>query len=70
MLMIEIDLQGTKCCVISVQQGVMEKALVYFERSKEFDNQSLYMLSVMLYDGIGCKPDTVSSLPQLVLCFC
>lgn len=41
------------------EQGVMDKAIVYFERSKEFDFQSLYMLSVMLYDGIGCKSDTV-----------
>ena len=32
---------------------------MYFERSKEFDYQSLYMLAVMLYDGTGCKPDTV-----------
>lgn len=39
------------------EQGLFEKALVYFERSKDFDYQSLYMLGVMLYDGIGCKPD-------------
>jgi len=42
-----------------VFQGVMDKAVIYFERSKEFDYQSLYMLGVMLYDGIGCKADTV-----------
>ncbi|XP_052773496.1 LRP2-binding protein-like isoform X2 [Mya arenaria] len=40
------------------EQSIMDKALVYFERSREFDYQSLYMLSIMLYDGIGCKPDT------------
>lgn len=40
------------------EQDIMDKAINYFERSREFDFQSLYMLGVMLYDGIGCKPDT------------
>ncbi|KAL4231349.1 LRP2 binding protein [Mactra antiquata] len=47
------------------EQGVMEKAVVYFERSKDFDFQSLYMLGVMLYDGIGCRPDTKKAVECL-----
>lgn len=47
------------------EQGLVEKALVYFERSKDFDFQSLYMLGVMLYDGIGCKPDTKKGVEYL-----
>lgn len=48
----------------------MDKAVVYFERSKDFDFQSLYMLSIMLYDGIGCKPDTVSHFCTSMLRTC
>ncbi|XP_045189586.2 LRP2-binding protein-like isoform X2 [Mercenaria mercenaria] len=47
------------------EQGVMDKAIVYFERSKEFDYQSLYMLSVMVYDGIGCKADTKKAVEYI-----
>ncbi|KAH3789784.1 LRP2-binding protein-like isoform X2 [Dreissena polymorpha] len=47
------------------EQGVMEKAIIYFERSKEFDYQSLYMLSIMLYDGIGCKSDTKTAVSYI-----
>lgn len=48
----------------------MDKAIIYFERSKDFDYQSLYMLSVMLYDGLGCKSDTVSTGlgPNIIAC--
>jgi len=46
------------------QGSSMEKALVYFERSKEFDFQSMYMLGVMLYDGIGCKADTIQKVEE------
>ena len=44
-----------------VLQGYFDKARIYFERSKDFDFQSLYQLSVMLYDGIGGDQDTVSN---------
>lgn len=47
------------------EQGVVEKAVVYFERSKDFDYQSLYMLAVMLYDGTGCKADTKQAIDYL-----
>ncbi|XP_060578569.1 LRP2-binding protein-like isoform X2 [Ruditapes philippinarum] len=47
------------------EQGVYEKAIVYFERSKDFDFQSLYMLSVMLYDGVGCKSDTKKAVEYM-----
>jgi len=38
---------------------MFEKARTYFERSKDFDYQSLYMLSSMLYDGVGGEADEV-----------
>lgn len=41
-------------------QNFFEKARIYFERSKDFDFQSMYMLSCMLYDGQGGKQDEVS----------
>lgn len=41
-------------------QDLYEKARTYFDRSKDFDFQSLYMLSCMLYDGIGGDADEVS----------
>lgn len=47
------------------EQDIMDKAIIYFERSKEFDFQSLYMLAVMLYDGIGCKPDSKRAIEYL-----
>lgn len=40
------------------EQGIYEKARLYFDRSKDFDFQSLYQLSVMLYDDIGGVQDT------------
>lgn len=39
------------------EQNFFEKARIYFERSKDFDFQSMYMLSCMLYDGQGGKQD-------------
>lgn len=47
------------------EQGFMDKAIIYFERSKEFDYQSLYMLGVMLYDGLGCRPDTKKAVEHI-----
>lgn len=47
------------------EQGTFDKAIVYFERSKDFDYQSLYMLAVMLYDGTSCKADTKQAVEYL-----
>ncbi|KAL3863322.1 hypothetical protein ACJMK2_005084 [Sinanodonta woodiana] len=48
------------------EQNLPEKSFGYFERSKDFDYQSLYMLAVMLYDGIGCKANTKHAVEYLI----
>ncbi|XP_046340763.1 LRP2-binding protein-like [Haliotis rufescens] len=48
------------------EQALYDKARVYFERSKDFNHQSLYQLGVMLYDGIGCEPDTKQGVEYLM----
>ncbi|KAK7488339.1 hypothetical protein BaRGS_00020498 [Batillaria attramentaria] len=40
------------------EQGMYDKARIYFDRSQDFDFQSLYQLSVMLYDGVGGPQNT------------
>ena len=48
-------------------QNFFEKARIYFERSKDFDFQSVYMLSCMLFDGQGGRPDEVGfSSPEWI----
>ncbi|XP_076104258.1 LRP2-binding protein-like [Mytilus galloprovincialis] len=47
------------------EQDMFEKARTYFERSKDFDYQSLYMLSCMLYDGIGGEADEKCAIEYL-----
>ncbi|KAL8615817.1 hypothetical protein ACOMHN_048525 [Nucella lapillus] len=44
------------------EQGLYEKAWNYFDRSKDLDFQSLYQLSVMMYDGIGGTQDTKTAV--------
>ncbi|XP_046565674.1 LRP2-binding protein-like [Haliotis rubra] len=48
------------------EQDMYDKARVYFERSKDFNYQSLYQLGVMLYDGIGCEQDTTLGVEYLM----
>ncbi|XP_062569240.1 LRP2-binding protein-like [Saccostrea cucullata] len=47
------------------EQNLFDKARIYFERSKDFDFQSLYMLACMLYDGEGGKPDEKAAVEYL-----
>ncbi|XP_061170542.1 LRP2-binding protein-like [Saccostrea echinata] len=47
------------------EQNMFDKARIYFERSKDFDFQSLYMLASMLYDGQGGKPDEKAAVEYL-----
>lgn len=47
------------------EQGLHEKARIYFERAKDFDYQALFMLAVMLYDGVGGSADTESAMEFL-----
>lgn len=44
------------------EQGSFEKARNYFERSRDFDFQSVYQLSVMMYDGIGGQQDCFAAV--------
>ncbi|XP_041371308.1 LRP2-binding protein-like [Gigantopelta aegis] len=42
------------------------KARVYFERSKKFDYQSMYMLAVMWFDGIACEQNSEHGVEYLM----
>ncbi|ESO98363.1 hypothetical protein LOTGIDRAFT_84170, partial [Lottia gigantea] len=48
------------------QEIYNDKALQCFKESKDFDNQSLYQYGVMLYDGIGCEPQTTEGMECLL----
>ena len=55
------------CGCFHLFQGNYIKARNYFERSKDFDFQSMYQLSVMMYDGIGGEQDCVSIYILLIV---
>ncbi|KAK7109033.1 LRP2-binding protein-like [Littorina saxatilis] len=48
------------------EQGDFSKARIYFMRSKDFDFQSLYQLSVMMYDGIGGVQNTEEAVELMM----
>ncbi|XP_048747336.1 LRP2-binding protein-like [Ostrea edulis] len=39
------------------EQNLFDKARIYFERSRDFDFQSVFLLACMLFDGQGGKSD-------------
>ncbi|XP_050395876.1 LRP2-binding protein isoform X2 [Patella vulgata] len=49
-----------------IEQELYEKAYSCFEKSKDFDSQSMYQYGVMLYDGIGCEQNTVKGVECLL----
>ncbi|XP_060076597.1 LRP2-binding protein-like [Ylistrum balloti] len=47
------------------EQAHYEKARIYFERAKDIDFQALFMLAVMLFDGVGGDANTELAIEYL-----
>ncbi|OWF38358.1 LRP2-binding protein-like [Mizuhopecten yessoensis] len=47
------------------EQALQDKARIYFERAKDFDFQALFMLAVMLFDGVGGDTNTEQAIEYL-----
>ncbi|XP_064600109.1 LRP2-binding protein-like [Liolophura sinensis] len=48
------------------EQELFKKALIYFERSRNFDFQSMYQVAVMLFDGTGCDSKPAAAVDLMM----